>query len=157
MASKALPGQFDKSHALTAIPLVGASEVLETPEEFPGIENEDAAYEPKEHLKGWQADPQARDQILTIQGDDVKIDWVYKGSNLETNHSRQVSVARAIRDFPCRDVQMLTRALHRNGQKSTAFGPRLARWSRLYTVQVLACGEVPHSTAFTDSLTLART
>lgn len=90
MAAKNLPGQFDKSHALTAIPLVGASEVLETPEEFGGIENEDASYEPKEHLKGWQTDAQSRDQILTIQGDDVKIDWVYKGATLETNHSRQV-------------------------------------------------------------------
>lgn len=92
MAAKNLPGQFDKSHALTAIPLVGASEVLETPEEFAGIENEDASYEPKEHLKGWQTDAQSRDQILTIQGDEVKIDWVYKGANLETNHSRQVCV-----------------------------------------------------------------
>lgn len=102
MAAKTLPGQFDKSHALTAIPLVGASEVLETPEEFPGIENEDASYESKEHLKGWQTDPQGRDQILMIQGDDVKIDWVYKGSQLETNHERNVSFLHVLPFLPGR-------------------------------------------------------
>lgn len=101
-AAKNLPGQFDKSHALTAIPLVGASEVLETPEDFQGIEDEDASYEPKEHLKGWQTDPQGRDQILTIQGDDVKIDWVYKGSTLEKNHERQVR--RLLADPMCRPI-----------------------------------------------------
>lgn len=91
MAAKNLAGQFDKSHALTCIPLVGASEILETKEEFDGIDNADSTYQPKEHLKGWLTDSQARDQVLMIQGDDVKIEWVHRGTSFENNHTRSVS------------------------------------------------------------------
>lgn len=92
MAAKNLAGQFDKSHNLTCIPVSQAEDVLETSEEYEPLEDPDAAFEPNEHLKGWLTDSQSRDQILMIQGDDVTVDWLHRGSSLENNHQRNVSL-----------------------------------------------------------------
>ncbi|CAO3590975.1 unnamed protein product [Absidia cylindrospora] len=46
-------------------------------------------YAPKEHIKSWLADEQARDQFVMYRGDDVSIFWNRKSEEPEHVHTRQ--------------------------------------------------------------------
>ena len=87
-AAKALNDQFDKRHTFTCIPLASADALLETPDEFTPPADDDESFQANEHLKGWLTDEKARDQLITLTGDDVEIIWNHKGTTFEVNHHR---------------------------------------------------------------------
>jgi translation initiation factor 3 subunit B len=51
-------------------------------------------FAPKEHIKSWLADEQARDQFVMYRGDDVSIFWNRKSEDPEHVHTRQVKERR---------------------------------------------------------------
>lgn len=51
------------------------------PEEFEEP-TETEQFRATEHRKGWLTDEKGRDQVLTIQGDDVEVKWCHKGTQL---------------------------------------------------------------------------
>jgi translation initiation factor 3 subunit B len=57
-------------------------------------------FAPKEHIKSWLADEQARDQFVMYRGDDVSIFWNRKSEDPEHVHTRQVR-ERKISLWPC--------------------------------------------------------
>ena len=60
------------------------------PDDFETPQEDSEPFKPKEHLKGWLMDPQARDQMVILRGDDVQIVWNHKGAKMEINHERKV-------------------------------------------------------------------
>lgn len=61
---------------------------MQTQDAFETPEDDDASFQPNEHLKGWLTDEKARDQLITLTGDDVEIIWNHKGTTFEVNHHR---------------------------------------------------------------------
>lgn len=87
-AAKSLNDQFDKRHTFTCIPLASADALLETPDEFTAPEDDEESFQANEHLKGWLTDEKARDQLITLTGEDVEVLWSHKGTTFEVNHHR---------------------------------------------------------------------
>lgn len=52
------------------------------------VEPEQEEYKPREHLKSWLMDPQARDQFVMYAGEDVGIHWNRKQEKPELVHKR---------------------------------------------------------------------
>jgi translation initiation factor 3 subunit B len=55
------------------------------------VEPEVQPFTPKEHLKSWLMDEQARDQFVMYRGDDVGVFWNRKTESPEHVHTRTVS------------------------------------------------------------------
>jgi len=87
-AAKRLTDNFDRKHSFTCVPLTAISKLEDLPEEFAEPSEDSEPFKPKEHLKGWLLDPQARDQLVVLQGDDVQVVWNHKGANFEVSHER---------------------------------------------------------------------
>jgi translation initiation factor 3 subunit B len=90
-AAKRLSDAFDRKHTFTCITLSSIDELQEMPDEFEAPEEDSDQFKPKEHLKGWLLDSQARDQMVLVRGDDVQISWNHKGHKMEIDHERKVS------------------------------------------------------------------
>lgn len=88
-AIKGLNGhRMDKSHVLEAHPFEDVTKYEDVPDEFdPPPQDE---YVEKEHLRSWLSDAKARDQFITIVGDDVAVWWNRKSEAPELIHHRQV-------------------------------------------------------------------
>lgn len=89
-AAKRLTDNFDRKHSFTCVPVTAISKLEDLPEEFNEPSEDSEPFKPKEHLKGWLLDPQARDQMVVLQGDDVQVVWNHKGANFEVSHDRKV-------------------------------------------------------------------
>ncbi|KAI8084466.1 WD40-repeat-containing domain protein [Halteromyces radiatus] len=87
-AVKNLDGhKMSKSHQLSVNKFTDVEKYTKMSDEYvePTIEE----YSPKEHIKSWLADEQARDQFVMYRGDDVSIFWNRKSDEPEHVHTRQ--------------------------------------------------------------------
>lgn len=90
-AVKNLDGhKMSKSHQLSVNKFTDVEKYTSMSDEY--VEPEVAEYKPKEHLKSWLMDPQARDQFVMYRGDDVTIYWNNKAEKPEFVKSKNVCV-----------------------------------------------------------------
>ncbi|KAI7859386.1 eukaryotic translation initiation factor eIF2A-domain-containing protein [Circinella umbellata] len=86
-AVKNLDGhKMSKSHQLSVNKFTDVEKYSKLGDEYAEPEIEDFA--PKEHLKSWLMDPQARDQFVMYRGDDVSIFWNRKTEKPDHVYSR---------------------------------------------------------------------
>ncbi|KAI8391263.1 eukaryotic translation initiation factor eIF2A-domain-containing protein [Radiomyces spectabilis] len=86
-AVKNLDGhKMSKTHQLSVNKFTDVEKYTNMNSEFKEPEFEE--FKPKEHLRSWLADEQARDQFVMYRGDDVSIFWNRKTENPEHVYSR---------------------------------------------------------------------
>lgn len=108
-------------------------------------------FAPKEHIKSWLADEQARDQFVMYRGDDVSIFWNRKSEDPEHVHTRQVIKERGIHS----NTSHLTLYYHSNfdrtGRKPMSNGHLWVVTWRHSISKVLFCGVVHPGARLFDS------
>lgn len=88
-AVKNLDGhKMSKSHQLSVNKFMDVEKYTSMSDEY--VEPKLEEYTPKEHLRSWLMDPQARDQFVMYRGDDVSIYWNRKSEKPEHVYSRTV-------------------------------------------------------------------
>ncbi|KAI8072431.1 hypothetical protein BC940DRAFT_251856 [Gongronella butleri] len=86
-AVKNLDGhKMSKSHQLSVNKFTDVEKYNNMSDEY--VEPAIAPFEPKEHIKSWLADEQARDQFVLYRGEDVSVFWNRKSEEPEHVHSR---------------------------------------------------------------------
>lgn len=89
-AVKNLDGyKMSKSHQLSVNRFTDVEKYTSMKDEYE--EPELPEFTPKEHLKSWLMDPQARDQLLIYRGKEAGIYWNRKTEKLEEVYVRSVS------------------------------------------------------------------
>ncbi|KAL4071027.1 translation initiation factor eIF-3b [Scleroderma citrinum] len=87
-AANAMNGHpFDARHTFYVNRFMDIEQFANMDETY--IEPKLEEYRPKEHLRAWLADPQARDQYVTYRGDDVEIHWHGKPSQCDIAYSKK--------------------------------------------------------------------
>ncbi|CAO3648577.1 unnamed protein product [Cunninghamella blakesleeana] len=87
-AVKNLDGhKMSKSHQLSVNKFIDVEKYTNMPEKY--VEPHIEEYQPKEHIKSWLTDEQARDQFVMYRNDDVSIFWNRKTEEPEHVYTRQ--------------------------------------------------------------------
>lgn len=141
-AVKNLDGhKMSKSHQLSVNKFTDVEKYTSMSDEY--VEPEVAEYKPKEHLKSWLMDPQARDQFVMYRGDDVTIYWNNKAEKPEFVKSKNVCVTFWGRKGSSSLVFFLMLCVYRTGPKCICNGPLSAVISPPSMPWVSHCGVVP--------------
>lgn len=128
---------MSKSHQLSVNRFTDVEKYTSMKDEYE--EPELPEFTPKEHLKSWLMDPQARDQLLIYRGKEAGIYWNRKTEKLEEVYVRSVS---SVFYSSIIDYRSIDSFYHRIGHKTTCNGLLLVAMLLLSMHRVLHCGVV---------------